>query len=167
MAIPSLTLGATNVLIILISSVDLNALGGRFGLFDGAGTSFHGEIFNAGLLHQVGWAFAGGIAAGPVALIFLPVLERLWNTASTFKLHHYTDPQHPLLRALLTKAPGTYQHAMTVVHLAECAGEAVGATLSCFERERIFMVLERAPPQGISWKTSSTGRTLTMKSNRW
>ena len=125
--LPSFTLGTTNVLVVIISSFDLNALGSRFGLFDGVATSFHGEIFNAGLLHQAGWAFAGGMAAGPVALIFLPLLERLWNTASTFKLYHYADPQHPLLRELLTKAPGTYQHAMTVAHLAECVGEAIGA----------------------------------------
>lgn len=126
-AIPSLTLGATNVLVILVSSLDLNAFGNRLGLFDGAGSSFHGEIFNAGLLHQAGWAFAGGLLAGPVALILLPLFEMLLNTATTFRLYRYTDPQHPLLKELLTKAPGTYQHTMTVAHLAECVGEAVGA----------------------------------------
>ena len=76
------------------------------------------------------WAFLLlplGLLAGPVALLFLTFLETLWHTASTFKLHRYTDPQHPLLKELLTKAPGTYQHTMTVAHLAEVAGDAVRA----------------------------------------
>ena len=92
-----------------------------------AGAAFQGEIFNDGMLGQTGWAFTGGLLAGPVALLFLPFLETLWHTASTFKLHRYTDPQHPLIKELLTKAPGTYQHTMTVAHLAEVAGDAVGA----------------------------------------
>jgi cyclic-di-AMP phosphodiesterase PgpH len=125
--IPSLTLAATNVRVILSSSLDFSALAGRLNDLNGAGTSFHGEMFNAGMLHQAAWAFAGGLAAGPSALILLPFFELLWNTASTFKLHRYTDPQHPLLKELLTKAPGTYQHTMTVAHLVEAAGETVGA----------------------------------------
>ena len=125
--IPSLTLGVTNAAVILMSSLDLNALAERFSHLNKAGAGFQGEIFNAGMLGQAGWAFAGGLLAGPVALLFLPFLETLWHTASTFKLHRYTDPQHPLLKELLTKAPGTYQHTMTVAHLAEVAGDAVGA----------------------------------------
>ena len=125
--IPSLTLGATNAAVILMSSLDLNALAERISHLGSAGAGFQGEIFNAGMLGQTGWAFTGGLLAGPVALLFLPFLEALWNTASTFKLHRYTDPQHPLLKELLTKAPGTYQHTMTVAHLAEVAGDAVGA----------------------------------------
>jgi cyclic-di-AMP phosphodiesterase PgpH len=125
--IPSLTLGATNAAELLMSSLDLNALAEWLSHLNRAGAGFQGEIFNAGMLGQTGWAFTGGLLAGPVALLFLPFLEVLWNTASTFKLHRYTDPQHPLLKELLTKAPGTYQHTMSVSYLAETAGEAVGA----------------------------------------
>ncbi|NLI83708.1 MAG: HDIG domain-containing protein [Deltaproteobacteria bacterium] len=81
------------------------------------------------LLRQLPWAFAGGLSAGPLALLVLPALEWPWNTASTFRLHKYTDLQHPLLRELLTRAPGTYQHTMAVAHLAQAAGEAVGANV--------------------------------------
>ena len=125
--IPSLTLGATNVVVLLMSSLDLHALAEWLGHSGRAGAGVQWEIFNAGMLGQAGWAFAGGLLAGPVALLFLPFLEALWHTASTFKLHRYSDPQHPLLKELLTKAPGTYQHTMTVAHLAEVAGDVVGA----------------------------------------
>jgi cyclic-di-AMP phosphodiesterase PgpH len=125
-AIPLFVLGLTNVVVLMLSSLDLNALISRVNELNGAGVSFTGEVFNAGLLDQTGWSFAGGLAAGPVALLVLPLLEVLWNTASSFKLHRFIDLQHPLLKNLLTKAPGTYQHTMTVAYLAEASGEAIG-----------------------------------------
>ncbi|MHC1744526.1 MAG: HDIG domain-containing metalloprotein [Syntrophobacteraceae bacterium] len=126
--IPSLAIAAMNVVIVLLPGVDFSALSARLSTLTGAaGAGFQGEILRSGMFHQAAWAFAGGLAAGPSALILLPLLERLWNTASTFELHRYTDPQHPLLKKLLTKAPGTYQHTMTVALLAEAVGEAVGA----------------------------------------
>ena len=127
--IPSLAIAVMNVVVVLLPAVDFNALSARVSAMVGAatGAGFQGEVFSSGVLHQAAWAFAGGLAAGPTALILLPLLERLWHTASTFELHRYTDPQHPLLKKLLTKAPGTYQHTMTVALLAEAVGEAVGA----------------------------------------
>ena len=50
-----------------------------------------------------------------------------WDTASTFKLNRYMDLNRPLMKELLSKAPGTYQHCMTVSVLAQSAGEAIGA----------------------------------------
>ncbi len=73
------------------------------------------------------WGFAGGLAAGPVVLLLLPLLEISWQTASTFKLNRYMDLNRPLMKELLSKAPGTYQHSMTVAYLAQSVGEAIGA----------------------------------------
>jgi putative nucleotidyltransferase with HDIG domain len=86
-----------------------------------------GQIFDASLIENIIWAFVGGVAAGPLALLLLPLLEVSWQTASTFKLNRYTDLQRPLLKKLLQEARGTYQHSMTVAHLAQSAGEAIGA----------------------------------------
>jgi putative nucleotidyltransferase with HDIG domain len=85
------------------------------------------EVFNTTSLNYMGWAFMGGIAAGPFAILVLPLLELSWHTASTFKLNKFADLQHPLMRDLLTKTPGTYQHTMTVAYLAQSVGEAIGA----------------------------------------
>ena len=76
---------------------------------------------------EAGWAFLGGLASGPAALLLLPFMEFVSHRASALKLTRYADLQHPLLRDLLTKAPGTYQHTMSVAYLAEAAGDAIGA----------------------------------------
>jgi putative nucleotidyltransferase with HDIG domain len=84
-------------------------------------------ISSPSVLVPMGWAFVGGFAAGPLVLLLLPVLELSWHNASTFKLNKYSDLQNPLMIKLLTKTPGTYQHVMTVAHLAYTLGEAIGA----------------------------------------
>lgn len=85
------------------------------------------EPFNLQFLGTLGWAFIGGVAAGPLALLLLPLLEICWHTASTFRLSRYADLQHPLLKELLTKTPATYQHTMSVAYLTQAVGEAIGA----------------------------------------
>jgi putative nucleotidyltransferase with HDIG domain len=79
------------------------------------------------LVSNMTWGFAGGLAAGPVVLLLLPLLEISWQTASTFKLNRYMDLNRPLMKELLSKAPGTYQHSMTVAYLAQAVSEAIGA----------------------------------------
>lgn len=114
--IPSLMVGTTNALVVLLW------LAG----FHGGLTSLDASSISS-LLVLMGWAFVGGIAAGPVVLLLLPLLELSWHNASAFKLNKFTDLQHPLMVELLTKAPGTYQHVMTAAHLAYTLGEAIGA----------------------------------------
>ena len=79
------------------------------------------------LLAYMGWGLVGGLVAGPLTLLILPLLELSWHNASPFKLNKFCDLQHPLLVELLTKAPGTYQHSMSAAHLAYALGEAIGA----------------------------------------
>ena len=112
----SLMVGTTNAVVILLVSPGFP--GGLASLDAGSISS---------LLILMGWAFAGGLAAGPVVLLLLPLLELSWHNASAFKLNKFSDLQQPLMIELLTKAPGTYQHAMTVAHLAYALGEAIGA----------------------------------------
>jgi putative nucleotidyltransferase with HDIG domain len=75
----------------------------------------------------MGWAFLGGMSSGPLALIILPILEICSRSASTFKLMRFADLEHPLMKKLRDKCPGTYQHTMAVAHLVQTVGEAVGA----------------------------------------
>jgi putative nucleotidyltransferase with HDIG domain len=86
-----------------------------------------GNLLNPALIESIGWAFVGGVVAGPLALILLPILEVSRQTASTFKLSRFTDLQRPIMKKLLNEARGTYQHSMTVAYLAQAAGEAIGA----------------------------------------
>ncbi len=73
-----------------------------------------------------GVAFNGFIS-GILALGFITPLETLLNTASIFRLMDLSDQNSPILRRLLLKAPGTYNHSMMVATLAESACSEIGA----------------------------------------
>jgi putative nucleotidyltransferase with HDIG domain len=54
-------------------------------------------------------------------------LERLFGLVSDWSLLELCSPEHPLLRELTLKAPGTYAHSVMVGNLAENAAREVGA----------------------------------------
>lgn len=125
--IPALWAALYNAVFATIFLIDWKLPGPWPGTLQAAIQAPTGGPFNPALLVEVGWAFLGGIASGPAALVILPIIEFLSQRASAFKLTRYADLQHPLMRDLLTKAPGTYQHTMSVAYLAEAAGDAIGA----------------------------------------
>lgn len=125
--LPSLKVGIINAIILMAFFIDWGSVAGFFLEWQEVKISSLGEIINENLLGYMGWGFIGGFAAGPLALLLLPLLELSWHTASNFKLNRYADLQRPLMKDLLTKTPATYQHTMTVAYLAHTVGQAVGA----------------------------------------
>jgi len=127
--IPSLLVGFINAISVIVFTLDWQTVIPRLsgtGL-QAVNVEMLAELADAALITDINWAFIGGLAAGPLALLLLPLLEISWRTASTFKLNRYTDLNRPLMKELLAKAPGTYQHSMAVAHLAQAVGEAIGA----------------------------------------
>ena len=123
---PTVIVALINVTVLVAFSLNWAALY-EF-LHNWQGIAFPSDvIFEAGSLQAAMWAAIGGLAAGPITILLLPLLETIWDATSNFKLNRYADLQHPVLRDLLNKAPATYQHTMSVAFLAESAGEAVGA----------------------------------------
>src|SRR5699024_268247 len=57
----------------------------------------------------------------------LPFFETSFGILSDGKLLSLANPNHPLLKKILTEAPGTYHHSVMVANLSESACEAVGA----------------------------------------
>lgn len=53
--------------------------------------------------------------------------EATFGILSALKLVELSNPNHPLLRKLLTETPGTYHHSVMVGNLSEAAAEAIGA----------------------------------------
>ncbi|RJR41318.1 MAG: HDIG domain-containing protein [Desulfobacteraceae bacterium] len=127
LVLPSFLVGCTNAVAVFFLLFDSMNHQGWVHVASTAGIIQPPMLEEMSLIVQMGWAFAGGVASAPLALLFLPFMERVWNTASNFKLFKYTDLDHPLLKDLLTKTPGTYQHTMTVAHLAQSASESIGA----------------------------------------
>ncbi|MBI4125348.1 MAG: HDIG domain-containing protein [Deltaproteobacteria bacterium] len=76
---------------------------------------------------HLGFAFLGGILASIFAFVATPVFETVLGYASDVKLLELSNLNHPLLRELIVRAPGTYHHSHIVGVLAEAAAEAIGA----------------------------------------
>ena len=56
----------------------------------------------------------------------LYLVERLFGYTSEISLLEFSNPNHPVLRQLTKKAPGTFQHALMVANLAEEAIYHIG-----------------------------------------
>ncbi|MBP3039673.1 HDIG domain-containing protein, partial [Bacillaceae bacterium Marseille-Q3522] len=72
-------------------------------------------------------AFISGLLSSVLTIGLLPFMESGFGILSTMKLIELSNPNHPLLKKILTEAPGTYHHSVMVANLAETACEAVDA----------------------------------------
>ena len=62
-----------------------------------------------------------------IAYPLIPLLGQIFGFTSSITLAELSDINHPLLRDLYLKAPGTFQHSLQVAHLSEAAAKAIGA----------------------------------------
>ena len=75
-------------------------------------------------------AFSGavnGVFASSFTLVIFYILGQLFGVTTSLQLLEISRPNHPLLRQLLLKAPGTYHHTLIVSNMAEEAAVAIGA----------------------------------------
>lgn len=77
-------------------------------------------------LWDVSFAFLGGVFSGIVVLGLVPIFE-LFGFVTDYRLLELANLNHPLLRQLMLRAPGTYHHSVTVAQLCEAAAERIGA----------------------------------------
>jgi cyclic-di-AMP phosphodiesterase PgpH len=78
-------------------------------------------LLNAGR-HAL-WAFLACL----LVTSLLPIIEKVFGVLTDLRLLELGDPSHPLLQELVQRAPGTYNHSISVASLAEAAAEAIGA----------------------------------------
>lgn len=79
-----------------------------------------------------GWVSTMSFVAGSVVLIWLTypmilLFEKLFKVTTDVSLLELNDNNHPLLKLLMTQAPGTFQHSLQVANLGEAAASAIGA----------------------------------------
>ena len=88
------------------------------------------DTVGAGLAMTPGWdalfAFFGGVLSAFLVLGLVPLFE-LTGFDTDLKLLELGNLDHPLLRNLMLRAPGSYHHSVMVGTLAEAAAEAIGA----------------------------------------
>ena len=74
-----------------------------------------------------GFGIASAFLSAVLTIGLLPFFETSLGILSDIKLLQLSSPNQPLLKKLLTEAPGTYHHSVMVANLSETACEAVGA----------------------------------------
>ncbi len=79
------------------------------------------------LISSTLFGLINGFLSSVLTIGFLPYLEGIFGITSAFRLLELSHPNNPLLKRLLTEAPGTYYHSLIVGNLAEAAAEGVGA----------------------------------------
>ncbi|MBX2800945.1 MAG: HDIG domain-containing protein [Myxococcales bacterium] len=75
---------------------------------------------------SMGFAFLGGVFGAFLALGLVPLLEAV-GFVTDYRLMELANLNHPLLRQLMLRAPGSYHHSVVVGTLAEAGCEAIGA----------------------------------------
>jgi cyclic-di-AMP phosphodiesterase PgpH len=91
----------------------------------GVGT-LEGDPIDVTFWNALLWAL-WAVIAGSLMTCLLPIVERVFHVQTDLSLIELGDPAHPLLQELIRRAPGTYNHSITVASLAESAAEAIGA----------------------------------------
>jgi putative nucleotidyltransferase with HDIG domain len=71
--------------------------------------------------------FLSGILSAMGALMVIPILESVFQYTTDVKLLELSNLNHPLLKEMIVKSPGTYHHSMLVGSMVEAASEDIGA----------------------------------------
>jgi hypothetical protein len=79
------------------------------------------------ILEQLTFALVNAIVSPVLTYGLLIFLERVFKVTTDLTLMELAHFNHPLLRMLAEKTPGTYHHSMTIAGLAEAAAASVGA----------------------------------------
>ena len=81
----------------------------------------------ADLFVQSGMGIASAFLSAVLTIGLLPFFETALGILTDMKLLQLASPNQPLLKKILTEAPGTYHHSIMVANLSETACEAIGA----------------------------------------
>ncbi len=87
------------------------------------------ERFETGgmVVEQLVFALTNAVVSPVLTYGLLIFIERVFRVTTDLTLIELAHFNHPLLRQLSERAPGTYHHSMTMASLAESAAAAVGA----------------------------------------
>jgi len=86
---------------------------------------YKGALLSRGI-EDLAAGVIGALLVAMIASVSLPFFEALFDIATDIKLLELLDPNHPLLKELVYKTPGTYHHSIVIGNLAEAAAETIG-----------------------------------------
>ncbi len=73
------------------------------------------------------FGFTSGLISAVIVTGVLPIFENIFKVTTDISLLELADLNHPILKEMVMKAPGTYHHSLVVGNLAEAACEAIKA----------------------------------------
>lgn len=79
------------------------------------------------LAWNVPLGFLGGVLSALVTMALIPLFESIFNYTTDVKLLELSSLNHPLMKDMIVKAPGTYHHSLVVGSMCEAAAEEIGA----------------------------------------
>lgn len=95
----------------------------------GAGVALVGDALFSNDPRRVAalWGAVGAATATIIGLLIVPWIRDSLGLTQDVRLLAAASPAHPLLKQLISLAPGTYTHSVAVANLAEAAAETIGA----------------------------------------
>lgn len=103
---------------------------GVFNILSIVGIGFMGDQNTTTILLGSIVGMISGFFSSLLALGALPLAETFFKATTPMKLLELANPGHPLIKRLMTEAPGTYYHSVLVGNLAEAAADTIGADSS-------------------------------------
>lgn len=85
------------------------------------------DTFSKELFVAIPAGFLAGILSSFITMIVIPLLESMFNYTTDVRLLELSNLNHPLLKEMIVKAPGTYHHSMLVGSMVEAAAEEITA----------------------------------------
>ena len=83
------------------------------------------DILKEHLLFLIVAVLVSNVLASILVLILTPLLEYIFKFTTNLKLLELSNQDHPLLKELMLKAPGTYNHSILIGNLVEAAARAI------------------------------------------
>ena len=75
---------------------------------------------------KVACSFSSGIICVMFMFVLVPLIEKIFNVSSVFRFSEIATSDSNLMRRLFEKAPGTYNHCLTVATYVEACASAIG-----------------------------------------
>jgi putative nucleotidyltransferase with HDIG domain len=89
---------------------------------------FGGRFLGSAVIAEALASFVGGaLVTSLLCLLLLPLCELAFGYASDRRLLQLCNLNHPALKELIVRAPGTYHHSIVLAGLCEAAARAIGA----------------------------------------
>ncbi len=73
-----------------------------------------------------------------VTILIIPILENTFGLLTRARLMELADQERPLLRRLSREAPGTFEHTLTIVSLAEEGARVIGADVDLIRTGALY-----------------------------